>query len=129
MDERVVQFIREVAQTIVGLDLALYLQAHPKTSDTAAGLALRLRRPVEQIEPSVKRLAESGILRQLTASDGSYHCYALDRSPEVWHLLCLISEAYLDNHETRKQIVKMLIRQHQALRTDQNTEPAPPSDS
>ncbi len=41
MDKRVAQFIREVAQTVVGLNIALYLQNNPKTFDTAAGLALR----------------------------------------------------------------------------------------
>ena len=45
MDKRVAEFVRDVAQSIVGLAVALYLQDHPMTFDTAAGLALRLRHP------------------------------------------------------------------------------------
>ena len=111
MDERVRQFIQETVQTIIGLDIVLFFQANPDTFDTPAGLALRLRRQVAQIEPILVRLAGHGILEVHPRGDGQYQCYALVRSPQVWNLLCLLSEAYLDDPHTRKQIVHMLIGQ------------------
>ena len=122
MDKRIVQFIREAAQTIIGLDLALYLQANPKTFDTAAGLALRLRHPVEAVEPIAERFVEHGIMRKVISRDSSYHCYTLQRTPKVWNLLCLISETYIDDPETRKAIVKLLIRRQGNQRASQATE-------
>ncbi len=113
MDKRVAEFVRDVAQTIVGVALALYLQDHPKTFDTAAGLALRLRHPVEAVEPAVKRFADHGLLRKITSGEGSYVCYALNRTPAMWNLLCLISESFIDDAETRKEIVRMLVSQRQ----------------
>ena len=121
MDKRVAEFVKGVAQTIVGLDVALYLQDNPRTFDTAAGLALRLRLPVEAIEPVAERFADYGLLQQVIPHEGSYICYSLNRTPAMWHLLCLISESYIDNPETRKEIVRMLVsrsRKHADTNTD-----------
>ena len=111
MDKRVAEFIRETAQTLVGVDLALYLQANPKTFDTAAGLALRLRHPVAAIQPVVERLTKCGILRRVRATDGHHECYFLNSAPHIWNLLCLLTECYIDNPETRKQIIRLLMEQ------------------
>jgi hypothetical protein len=121
MDKRVAEFVNDVAQTIVGLDVALYLQDNPRTFDTAAGLALRLRHPVEAIEPVVERFADYGLLRKVIPREGSYTCYSLTRTPAMWHLLCLISESYIDNPDTRKEIVRMLVsrgRKHAETNAD-----------
>ncbi len=126
MDKRIAEFIRDVAQTIVGLHVALYLQDHPKTFDTAAGLALRLHHPVEMVEPVVERFADYGLLRKVTSHEGSYTCYSLNRTPALWNLLCMISESYIDDPETRKQIVRMLVS-HSRKQTEPNAEPPQPS--
>ncbi len=111
VDKRVAEFVRDVAQSIVGLAVALYLQDHPNTFDTAAGLALRLRHPVEVVEPVVERFADYGLVRKVSSRDGSYACYSLNRTPAMWNLLCMISESFIDNPETRKEIVRMLVSQ------------------
>jgi hypothetical protein len=112
MDARVRKFVAETARNVVGLDVALFFQANPSTFDTAAGLALRLHRSLEEIQPALERLAAAGLLEVVTRGDGRYRCYSLARDPETWHLLCLLSEAYLDHPETRKEIVRMLVRQY-----------------
>ncbi len=106
MDKRVAQFIREVAQTVVGLNSALYLQNNPKTFDTAAGLALRMRYPVEAVTPVVERFADYGLM----------------------NLLCMLSESYIDDPETRKEIVRILISQRQQQATKER-ESLPPANS
>lgn len=112
MDPRVKKFIEETACDVVGLDVALFFQANLATFDTAAGLALRLHRSVEELQPALERLAEQGLLEVFLRGDGRYRCYSLSREPQVWHLLCLVSEAYLDQPETRKEIVRMLVRKY-----------------
>jgi hypothetical protein len=118
MDERIIDFVENVAQTIVGLDVALFFQANPRTFDTAAGLALRTHRGVDEVAEVLERMAGQGTLEAFSRGDGRYTCYALPKNPQVWNLLCLLSEAYLDHSESRKHIVRMLIR-HQAARNSQ----------
>ncbi len=128
MDKRVAEFIRDVAQTIVGLEVALYLQSNPKTFDTAAGLALRLRHSVEAVEPVVERFADYGLMRKVTSRDGAYTCYSLNRTPAMWNLLCMISESYIDDAETRKEIVRMLMSRRRK-RSQPKTDSPQSSDS
>jgi len=123
MDPKVKEFIGVVACDIVGLDIALFFQADPSTFDTAAGLALRLRRSAKELEPALERLVEHGILEIFLRGDGRYRCYTLSRDPQVWHRLCLVSEAYLDQPETRKEIVRMLVRKYQNERERDKPDP------
>lgn len=110
MDQRVIEFVENVAQTIVGLDIALFFQANPRTFDTAAGLALRIHRGVEEVSIVLERMAEHGILEAFTRGEGRYTCYALPKDNRVWNMLCLLSEAYLDHLEERKEIIRLLMQ-------------------
>lgn len=119
MDDRVREFVETVAQTIVGLDVALFYQLNPSTFDTPSGVALRTHRSEEEVTPALERLADRGILERHQRLEGRYMCYALSRDLDVWNLLCLVSETYLDNPEACKEIVRILIGiQRQARATD-----------
>jgi len=109
MDKRVRVFIQDMGQTLVGLDVALFYQANPRTFDSAAGIALRTHRSVEAVEPALARLAECGILETFSRGDGRFQCYALSTDLDVWRLLCLVSEAYHDDPQSRKEIVRLLM--------------------
>ena len=116
MDTRVRMFIEDTAQTLVGLSTVLFLQANPESFDTAAGIALRLRYEVEQVEPVLARLAHAAILRVDSRGGGRYQCYRLVRDRKVWDLLCRVAETYLDNSHECKEIVRMLMRQQTRTR-------------
>ena len=111
MDRRVQEFVRNIAHNVVGLDVALFFQANPGTFDTAAGLALRLHHKTEDIEAALRRLSEATVVEVVDRGEGHYHVYSLRHDSEVWRLLCLLSEAYLDDAEARKEIVRMLVHQ------------------
>lgn len=110
MDQRLTHFVEEVAQTIVGLDVALFFQSNPRTFDTAAGLALRTHRDVDEVGEVLDRMAQHGVLEAFSRGDGRYTCYALPKDVKVWNLLCLLAEGYLDHSESRKEIIRILIR-------------------
>jgi hypothetical protein len=112
MDARIKDFIGKVVVDVVGLDVALFFQAEPSTFDTAAGLALRLHRPAEEIQPALNRLVGGGTLEVETRDGGHYQVYSLGGDPETWRLLCLVSEIYLDHADARKEIVRMLVHPH-----------------
>jgi hypothetical protein len=124
MDDRLIDFVENVAQTIVGLDVALFFQANPRTFDTAAGLALRTHRDVDEVAEVLERMARHGILEAFSRGDGRYTCYALPRDVHVWNLLCLLSEAYLDHSDSRKTIVRILIRRQHERSASRATEDA-----
>ncbi|MEI6499695.1 MAG: hypothetical protein WCP21_01575 [Armatimonadota bacterium] len=114
MDARIVEFVEKTAQNIVGLDVALFFQANPRTFDTAAGVALRTHRGIDEVSAALTRLAGDGILEGFQRGDGKYICYAIPSDPRVWNVLCLLSEAYLDRLEDRKEIIRLLMRKPKA---------------
>ncbi len=118
MEQIVKDFVRDIAQDLAGLEVALYFQANPSAFDTPAGIALRTHRPVEQVEPALERLGEKGLLEVQDRGDGRYRCYTLNATRESWGLLCMVSEAFHDNPNSRQVIVKMLIERHMRDRVD-----------
>ena len=112
MDARVTDFVAEVAHDVVGLEVALFFQANPAVFDSSASLALHLRLSLQQVQPALDRLAAAGVLHVFLRGNRLYRCYTLAREAHVWHLLCLISKAYLDQPEVRKEIVRLLIHQY-----------------
>lgn len=111
--EKIRWFIEEVVQNIVGLDLALFFQAHPSIFDTVPGIASRVARPPEEIQEALDRLAAAEILEVHELGAGRYKCYSLRRTDDVWRLLCRLSELYLDDPAARREIIKTLVRRHE----------------
>ena len=111
--------IDEVIQDIVGLDVALFFQAHPNVFDTATGIAMRMGRTTEEIQEPLERLANAGILETYELGAGRYRCYTLKRTDEVWAMLCRLSELYLDNPAARREIIRMLIERRRRTRQAQ----------
>ncbi|MGD9518702.1 MAG: hypothetical protein AB7W28_04235 [Armatimonadota bacterium] len=109
MQEKIRWLVEEVAQNIVGLDVALFFQAHPNVFDSAAGIAMRMGRQPEEVGEALERLASHGILEVYELGAGRYRCYALKRVEEVWNLLCRLSEMYLDDPPARREIIRMLV--------------------
>ncbi len=121
MDEKVREFIEESAQDLVGLDVALFFQANPRAFDTASGIALRTHRAVSDVEPALARLSEHGYLEVLSRGDGRYEVFALSSAPEVWRVLCRVSDAYHENPRARKEIILMLVQRRLEERGTQPT--------
>lgn len=109
MQDKIRWLVQDVAKNIVGLDAALFFQAHPNVFDTAAGIAMRMGRRPEEVAAALDRLAEAGILEFYELGAGRYRCYSLRRVEEVWNLLCRLSELYLDDPPSRREIIRMLV--------------------
>lgn len=118
LDDRVREFVAEIAQDLVGLDVALFYQANPRAFDTAAGIALRTHRSVDEVEPALERMSAGGYLETVSRSDGRYQVFALSPSPDVWRTLCRVSEAYHEDPQSRKEIILMLVQRRLQQRAD-----------
>ncbi|NPV49188.1 MAG: hypothetical protein HPY69_19765 [Armatimonadetes bacterium] len=116
MDPKLVTFIEDVVQNVVGLDVALFYQANPRTFDTAGGVALRTHRSIEEVEKVLERLAAAGVLEAFSRGEGRYTCYALPKDPAAWNLLCRLSEAFLDRSDSRKEIIRLIVKRQAAGR-------------
>lgn len=125
LGEKIRRFIEEVAQNIVGLDVALFFQAHPGIFDTVPGIASRVGRPPEEIQEALDRLAAAHILEVHELGAGRYKCYCLHRTEDVWRLLCRLSELYLDDAAARREIIRSLVRRHER-KTDASTQQETP---
>jgi len=123
MQDKIRWLVTDVAQNIVGLDVALFFQAHPNVFDTAAGIAMRMGRRPEEVGEALDRLAEAGILEVFDLGAGRYRCYALRRVDEVWSLLCRLSELYLDDPGARREIIRMLISRVTSKTKSDNSAP------
>jgi hypothetical protein len=110
MDARIEQFIRENAKNLIGLDVALFYQANPNTFDSPEALARRTHRDDVEVKQAMDRLVEAGVLEVHARGEGRHQCYALVRTAAVWTLLCALSEAYLDDLESRKDIIRLLMK-------------------
>ncbi|MFO7945770.1 MAG: hypothetical protein R6V19_03010 [Armatimonadota bacterium] len=124
MDPRVETFINEHAGNLVGLDIALFFQANPQTFDTAAGIAKRTHRNVEEVKAALQRLADAELLEAFGGGQGRSTCFSLLKNPENWNLLCLLSEAYVDDLEQRKEIVRLIMKSHLRSRGHAEQPPA-----
>jgi hypothetical protein len=111
VDPIIRDFISRIAHDLVGLDLALFFQANPATFDTASGLSLHLHHRAEEIQQALDRLVAADLLESTTRGEPPYQVYGLPSDPAVWNLLCDVAAAYLDAPDTRKEIVRMLVRQ------------------
>jgi hypothetical protein len=118
MDPKLVTFVEEVLQTVVGLDVALFYQANPRTFDTPAGVALRTHRGIEEVAQVLDRMAAASVLEAFSRGEGRYTCFALPKEPWAWTLLCKLSEAFLDRSDSRKEIIKLIVKRQAAHRGD-----------
>ncbi|MBC7287786.1 MAG: hypothetical protein H5T86_07030 [Armatimonadetes bacterium] len=118
MRQQLKTFIDEVIQDIVGLDVALFFQAHPGVFDTATGIAMKMGRTAEEVAGPLERLADAGILERYDLGAGRHRCYTLKRTDEVWSALCRLSELYLDNPSARREIIRMLIERRRRQRQE-----------
>ncbi len=64
-----------VRGSIIRIELLTFFQANPHTRDTAAGLARRLHRPLEDVAAAAAMLAKIGILEK--NGSGPYTVYRL----------------------------------------------------
>lgn len=110
MSERLRWLIQEVAKNIVGLDLALFFQANPTVVDTAPAIGCRAGRRPDEVEEALDRLTAAGILKVTVLGAGRYRIYSLNATPQMWDLLCELSEAYIDDQNKRQEIIRLLLR-------------------
>ena len=59
MTEKIYEGLDPIRQTVIRIELLAFFQANPHTRDTAWGLALRLHRPFQQVEPALQTLCAS----------------------------------------------------------------------
>jgi len=130
MEDRLHRFVGAFAEGLVDLEVALFYEANPSMCDTAAGVALRMYREVDQVEPSLRRLAAAGLLIESVLGGGRYRLYGLTDDVAVLVLLVELSRAYHYDAEARREIIRSLVsRGHEAGQPSPGAAATPPSPS
>lgn len=108
MSPEVRAFIAKVANSLVKLEVALFYEANPATSDTPEGISMRTHWHVEDVRVALRDLAAHGVLEEHSLGAGRYVVYSLSKDPELRALLSDLSEVYHERGSDCRAIIRML---------------------
>ena len=129
MEDRLRRFVGTFAESLVDIEVALFYEANPSTCDTPAGVALRMYREMEQVDAALRRLARAGVLAERVLGAGRYHLYELTGDVAVVALLVELSQAYHDDAEARREIIRSLVGRAHGMPPSAETAPQRPGRS
>ena len=111
MEAQVGQFIDQVANSLVRLEVLLFFVQNPSTTESPEGIAWRIYREVEQIREAMEHLSQHGVLETLDLPGGNYRLFALTENPSTLNLVRRLADYYYNDAERRIEIVRRLVTQ------------------
>lgn len=109
MEPKICQFVEEVANSLVRLEVLLFFAQNPSTTESAEGVAWRIYRDVEQIREAMAHLSAAGVLEAFELGQGRYRLYSLTEDPEMLRIVHQVAHYYYHDPEGRIQIVRRLV--------------------
>jgi len=109
VEKRVREFLTNVANSLVKLEIVLFFTRNPSTIDSCEGIAQRLYRDVTQVAPALNELAEKGVLDCFELGSGSYLLFSLKEDPEVRGLCEDLSSYYHNDAVVRVEIIRTIM--------------------
>lgn len=111
VEAQVCQFIDQVANSLVRLEVLLFFVQNPSTTESPEGIAWRTYREVEQIREAMEHLAQRGVLETVELPGGTYRLYALTENPKTLDTISRLADYYYNDAERRIEIVRRLVTQ------------------
>ncbi|MDP3013218.1 MAG: hypothetical protein Q8M92_03170 [Candidatus Subteraquimicrobiales bacterium] len=108
LSEDISNFIRDVANSFIKIDLVRFFHNNPSTIDTAENISLYIGRDKEKIKKGLKDLVGAGIVKKYERENFELYSYVDDRAKR--ELLEKFSKAYEDRCE-RLKIIAHVIRE------------------
>ena len=100
----------------VKLDIMLFFQANPATTDTPEGVALRIYRSREEVRSALAELAEDALLNAVALGRGRYLVYSLSEDRTLRQALADLSWCYHYHAEDRREISRLIVERQHARR-------------
>ncbi len=120
MDSELDLLLGTAIDSLVKLELLLYLHARPGTLQSANDIAARLRRPPQEVGRGLDELAGSGLVDRFAIGTGRYVMYGPTEDEHVQKVITLLHDRYQRNPESRANLVRNAV---------QRSRPSKPLDS
>jgi hypothetical protein len=109
VEPQVCQFIDQVANSLVRLEVLLFFVQNPSTTESPEGIAWRIYREVEHIREAMEHLAHYGVLEMFDLPGSNYRLYALTENPVMLDTIRRVADYYYNDAERRIEIVRRLV--------------------
>lgn len=94
--------------SLVKLDILLYLRARPGRVVSAENLARELRRPVEAVSAALVELAEVGLVERFALGSGKHAVYGAPEDQHTEQVLNRLHERYHQGAESRAELIRRI---------------------
>ena len=116
MDSELNLLLGTAIDSLVKLELLLYLHARPGVLQSADDIAARLRRPSPEVGRGLDELASTGLVDRFAIGTGRYVMYGPTEDDHAQRVIALLHERYQRNPESRANLVRNAV---QRIRADQ----------
>jgi len=119
LEKAIKDFLKNVANTVLKLDILSYYHEHPYAMDTAEGLARWLNRRVEEVTRNLQELVDSGIV--LIEGEGTAAVYSYSPEAGISEVVNKVIGSYRLTRDTVYSEVIQLEKKQEELRREYQT--------
>jgi len=109
VEAQVYQFIDQVSNSLVRLEVVLFFFQYPSTTESPEGIAWRIYREVDPIREAMEHLANCEVLDIIDLPGGSYRLFSLTEDPNTLATIRRLADYYYNDPERRIEIVRRLV--------------------
>ncbi len=117
MDTELNILLGRAIDSLVKLEILLYLHGRKGGAQTTEELGASLRRPLPEVASALDQLARAGLIERFPIGRGRHSVYGTTEDAHVEALLELLSRRYHQGPDARSQLVR------QVLRADRDEDP------
>ncbi|HUU54393.1 MAG TPA: hypothetical protein VMY87_05675 [Armatimonadota bacterium] len=110
MDNELDLLLGTAIDSLVKLDLLLYLHARPGIVQKPEDIAGPLRRAGDEIIQALEGLSEAGLIDRFPLGSGRHVVYGPTEDEHVRELIAVIYDRYHRDPESRAQLVRVITR-------------------
>lgn len=106
MENELNLLLRTAIDSLLKLEILLYLHERPGEVRTAKEVGRRLRRPPEEVTPALEALAQTGLIARFPLGSGRHVIYGPSDDSHVRELLNLLHAWYHQDPVSRARLVR-----------------------
>ena len=114
MDDELDILLGSAIDSLVKLDILLYLHARPGAVQKPNDIAQRLRRSEDEVVRALESLAQAHLVDRFSLGTGRHVVYGEAEDAHVRDLIGIIHDRYHRDRESRAQVVRAATRQSAA---------------
>jgi len=109
MDSELELLLGSAIDSLLKLELLLYLHSRPGPVQQPEAVATQLRRTEPEVTPALEGLAEAGLIDRFAFGTGRHVVYGPAEDEHVQNLIALINERYNGEPAARADLVRRVV--------------------